>query len=150
MYSGPGAAAALRAARRASVSVHAGRRARLFFGQNGRGLAGLLKGFLREAGARTLKNKKNKRPGAAAGLSTLRHLTRYNAPALCGKPLQRGGSMKHNSQPEPETDTPSATRTAEEPSPARRPFVEPEISAPVDVLEATTFFNTTTSIGTPA
>ncbi len=58
--------------------------------------------------------------------------------------------MKHNSQPEPEPDIPSAARTAEEQSPARRPFVEPEISAPVDVLEATTFFNTTTSIGTPA
>lgn len=53
--------------------------------------------------------------------------------------------MKHNSQPEPMTDTPSATSAAEEQSPARRPFVEPEITAPVDVLEATTFFNTSTS-----
>ena len=30
----------------------------------------------------------------------------------------------------------------------RKAFVEPEISAPVDVLEATTFFQTTTSGGT--
>lgn len=53
--------------------------------------------------------------------------------------------MKHNSQPEPDTDTPLAALTVEERSPARRPFVEPEIAAPVDVLEATTFFNTSTS-----
>lgn len=30
---------------------------------------------------------------------------------------------------------------------ARRAFVEPEISAPVDVLAATTFFNSSTSGG---
>lgn len=29
--------------------------------------------------------------------------------------------------------------------PAKKDFVEPEISVPVDVLEATTFFNTATS-----
>jgi hypothetical protein len=65
--------------------------------------------------------------------------------ALYGKPFLRGGSMKYNPKPEPETDTPSAARTIEEDRPARRPFIEPEITAPVDVLEATTFFNTSTS-----
>lgn len=34
------------------------------------------------------------------------------------------------------------------PAPARSSFVEPEISAPVDVLEATTFFQAATSGGT--
>lgn len=53
--------------------------------------------------------------------------------------------MKHNSQPEPENDIALSARPPEDQSPARRPFVEPEITAPVDVLEATTFFNTVTS-----
>jgi len=39
-----------------------------------------------------------------------------------------------------------AEGAAEGPSPeAKKSFVEPEISAPVDVLEATTFFMSTTS-----
>lgn len=34
------------------------------------------------------------------------------------------------------------------PDPARSAFIEPDISAPVDVLEATTFFQAATSGGT--
>lgn len=34
------------------------------------------------------------------------------------------------------------------PGPARSAFIEPDISAPVDVLEATTFFQAATSGGT--
>jgi hypothetical protein len=41
-----------------------------------------------------------------------------------------------------EQTEPAAQPTA---ATARKPFVEPDISAPVDVLEATTFFNTSTS-----
>ena len=48
--------------------------------------------------------------------------------------------------------TPSETRPqeAEDASraPARKPFVEPRISSPVDVLEATTFFQVVDSGGT--
>ncbi|HWS53366.1 MAG TPA: hypothetical protein VN282_04815 [Pyrinomonadaceae bacterium] len=51
--------------------------------------------------------------------------------------------MDHNPQSKPETEPRPAARAAE--GEARRPFVEPEITAPVDVLEATTFFNTSTS-----
>ena len=35
-----------------------------------------------------------------------------------------------------------------EPEVARKPFVEPEVSAPLNVLEATTFFQAATSGGT--
>lgn len=39
-----------------------------------------------------------------------------------------------------------AVETAQEaPAAGRRPFVEPEVSFPVDVLEATTFFQSTES-----
>jgi hypothetical protein len=37
------------------------------------------------------------------------------------------------------------TQVAEQKTAAKRPFVEPEITVPVDVLEATTFFQTATS-----
>jgi hypothetical protein len=37
---------------------------------------------------------------------------------------------------------------APEATPARKPFVEPKISSPVDVLEATTFFQVVDSGGT--
>ena len=40
-----------------------------------------------------------------------------------------------------DADTPNA-------APARKPFVEPTISSPVDVLEATTFFQAVDSGGT--
>lgn len=48
-------------------------------------------------------------------------------------------------------DTKSADEGAHDPTtaaPARSAFIEPEISAPVDVLEATTFFQAATSGGT--
>jgi len=51
--------------------------------------------------------------------------------------------MDHNPQSRPETEK----RPAEFEGERRRPFVEPEITAPVDVLEATTFFNSSTSGG---
>lgn len=44
----------------------------------------------------------------------------------------------------------SHTRVSDEQQPAsdKRRFVEPEVSAPVNVLEATTFFQASTSGGT--
>lgn len=51
--------------------------------------------------------------------------------------------MEQNQQSKPDADA----RAAEGEGKARRPFVEPEITDPVDVLEATTFFNTSTSGG---
>ena len=53
--------------------------------------------------------------------------------------------MDQNPQNKPEADARPAARAPEFEGAARRPFVEPEIAAPVDVLEATTFFNTSTS-----
>jgi hypothetical protein len=40
------------------------------------------------------------------------------------------------------------TPAPERPAAAKKPFVEPAISQPVDVLEATTFFQTVDSGGT--
>lgn len=53
--------------------------------------------------------------------------------------------MEHNPQSKPEADARPAARADGAEGEARRPFVEPEITDPVDVLEATTFFNTSTS-----
>lgn len=47
----------------------------------------------------------------------------------------------------PQTETPSSD-TATAPSAAKKTFVEPAISQPVDVLEATTFFQVVDSGGT--
>lgn len=44
----------------------------------------------------------------------------------------------------PNDETPAPER----PAAAKKPFVEPAISQPVDVLEATTFFQTVDSGGT--
>jgi hypothetical protein len=52
----------------------------------------------------------------------------------------RNQSQHDAAQPR-ETETPSAT-------PAKKPFVEPVIASPVDVLEATTFFQVVDSGGT--
>lgn len=46
--------------------------------------------------------------------------------------------LLHDDTPPREAEAPRAT-------PARKPFVEPAISSPVDVLEATTFFQTVES-----
>ncbi len=51
-----------------------------------------------------------------------------------------------NQNPDSETQ-PQGTKTPEA-APARKTFVEPTISSPVDVLEATTFFQTVDSGGT--
>jgi hypothetical protein len=40
----------------------------------------------------------------------------------------------------PESAAPPPVDAAANAAPARKPFVEPKISSPVDVLEATTFF----------
>lgn len=53
--------------------------------------------------------------------------------------------MEHTPQVKPENAASPTTHPAEGQGTTRRPFVEPEITAPVDVLEATTFFNTSTS-----
>ena len=47
--------------------------------------------------------------------------------------------------PEQFVEQDSEGGAAEPARPARKAFVEPEISVPVDVLEATTFFNSSTS-----
>jgi hypothetical protein len=52
----------------------------------------------------------------------------------------RNESLQSSTRPE-DAETPNAT-------PARKPFVEPSISSPVDVLEATTFFQAVDSGGT--
>jgi hypothetical protein len=50
---------------------------------------------------------------------------------------------------DPQQQTGRATADAIAPAaPARKPFVEPKISSPVDVLEATTFFQVVDSGGT--
>jgi hypothetical protein len=48
--------------------------------------------------------------------------------------------QQQTGRPTTEAGTPAA--------PARKPFVEPKISSPVDVLEATTFFQVVDSGGT--
>jgi hypothetical protein len=56
--------------------------------------------------------------------------------------------LEQKLQSAPETERPTEARPGEDPRPAgRRPFVEPEITAAVDVLEATTFFQSSTSGG---
>jgi len=45
-------------------------------------------------------------------------------------------------------ETPAVDGTAAAPTTAKKTFVEPEISQPVDVLEATTFFQVVDSGGT--
>lgn len=58
--------------------------------------------------------------------------------------------MEQKPQPAPEIERPVEARPGEAPRPAGRlPFVEPEITAAVDVLEATTFFQSSTSGGFP-
>ncbi len=52
-------------------------------------------------------------------------------------------------------ETPRAESFVEQPEPSReasalkKPFVEPEVSVPVDVLEATTFFQPVDTGGVP-
>jgi hypothetical protein len=52
----------------------------------------------------------------------------------------RNESLQSSTRPE-DAETPNAAT-------ARKPFVEPSISSPVDVLEATTFFQAVDSGGT--
>jgi len=54
--------------------------------------------------------------------------------------------MDNKPQSASETERPVESQLGEDRTPqGRRAFVEPEITPPVDVLEATTFFNTATS-----
>ena len=48
----------------------------------------------------------------------------------------------------PENAAPRQDAAAADAPPTRKPFVEPTISSPVDVLEATTFFQAVESGGT--
>jgi hypothetical protein len=57
-------------------------------------------------------------------------------------PCRTGSGLTPPDEGVPE---PTTTTTA---APARTAFIEPDISAPVDVLEATTFFQAATSGGT--
>jgi len=53
-------------------------------------------------------------------------------------------SQRKSTNGNPAIETRTSTDPVSESSNVRKPFVEPEISVPVDVLEATAFFQATT------
>ncbi|HKG15377.1 MAG TPA: hypothetical protein VKB12_18805 [Pyrinomonadaceae bacterium] len=58
-------------------------------------------------------------------------------------------STKPDGQNPPRVSRGEECEAVREAADGKKPFVEPEVSSPVDVLEATTFFQTADSGGTP-